>query len=305
MARPRSGDWNPTDTAAKMRYYRKAMSVGMKLRGKAFSVPEYREYLIYETQRAQRRERLFATDWKWLPEFITLIGLNPDKEIFVGAYGTSPIMRVDLVTVQKAWKRAAAKIHPDRGGDPAKAARLNELWSLYETSMQTDTLKYVPLEERPVVVTKRKKRRKPRTHVTGKAHGFDPPTPSDQLLCSRKTGTIAEAGVVPTCERCYARLAQAAMVQFGKYLTAEERAELKADVGPIVTPEPFTIERKMVDDGDVLVVPETDAEELFVVGAKGVIGWVPVTKPEEHTVPFDRFAKINTYIHPDWDTVKV
>jgi len=28
-------------------------------------------------------------------------------------------------------------------------------------------------------------------------------------------------------------------VQRGKYLTAEERAELKASVEPIVTPEPF------------------------------------------------------------------
>ena len=239
MGRPRSGDWNPTDAAAKMRFYRKAISVGKKLRGKAFSHEEYRDYLTYEARKAERRERAFTGDWKWLPEFITLIGLNPDKEIFVGAWGMSPTMRVDLVTAQKAWKRAAAKIHPDRGGDPAKAARLNELWSLYETSMQTGTLKYGHLEEQPVVVTKRKKRRKPKTHVTGKAHGFDPPTPSDQLLCSRKTGTIAEAGVVPTCERCYARLAQAAVVQRGKYLTAEERAELKASVEPIVTPEPF------------------------------------------------------------------
>jgi len=88
MARPRSGDWNPTDTAAKMRYYRKAISVGMKLRGKAFSVPEYREHLRYETQKARRRAYVLGDkSWSWLPELLTMIGIDPEEAIWVGLYG--------------------------------------------------------------------------------------------------------------------------------------------------------------------------------------------------------------------------
>jgi hypothetical protein len=53
-----------------------------------------------------------------IPEFFDLIGIkNP---------------HVGLDFVQKAWKRELIAIHPDHGGDPAKAARLNELWQFYK-----------------------------------------------------------------------------------------------------------------------------------------------------------------------------
>lgn len=150
MARPRSGDWNPTDTAAKMRYYRKAISVGMKLRGKAFSVPEYREHLRYVTQKARRRAYVLGhKSWSWLPEFFTMVGIDPEEAIWVGAYGRLvPAVRVDLVTVHKAWKRAAARLHPDRdGGDATKMTRLNELWSKYETATQAGALEFRPVHQ--------------------------------------------------------------------------------------------------------------------------------------------------------------
>jgi hypothetical protein len=169
MARPRLGDWNPTDTAAKMRYYRKAISVGMKLRGKAFSVPEYRDHLRYETQKAHQRVKVLGhKDWSWLPEFLTMIGIDPTQAIFVGAYGKlTPTVRVDSVTVHKAWKRAAARLHPDRdGGDATKMTRLNELWSKYKTAFQAGTLEFRPAPEPATKsVTKRKKGRQ-KTHLS-------------------------------------------------------------------------------------------------------------------------------------------
>jgi hypothetical protein len=164
MARPRLGDWNPTDTAAKMRYYRKAISVGMKLRGKAFSVPEYREHLRYETQKARRRANVLGDkSWSWLPELLTMIGIDPEEAIWVGAYGRfEPTMRVDLVTVHRAWKRAAVRLHPDReGGDATKMTGLNELWARYEASIQAGTLVYRPAPV-PEPVTKSKKSRRKR-----------------------------------------------------------------------------------------------------------------------------------------------
>jgi hypothetical protein len=132
-----------------MRYYRKAISVGMKLRGKAFSVPEYREHLRYETQKARRRAYVLGDkSWSWLPELLTMIGIDPEEAIWVGLYGLfEPTMKVSLVTVHTAWKRAAARLHPDRpDGDPAKAARLNELWAKYESA----GLKELPAKTIPV-----------------------------------------------------------------------------------------------------------------------------------------------------------
>ncbi|MFZ0198723.1 MAG: hypothetical protein WB523_16650 [Candidatus Sulfotelmatobacter sp.] len=165
MGRPRSGDWNPTDIAAKMRFHRKAVSVGKKLRGKAFSHQEYREYLIYETQKAQRRVDVLGDErWSWLPELLTMIGIDREEALWVGAYGHfEPTMRVDLVTVHAAWKRAASRLHPDRdGGDATKMTRLNELWSKYETAIQAGTLEFRPAPV-PEPVTKSKKSRRKKT----------------------------------------------------------------------------------------------------------------------------------------------
>lgn len=64
-----------------------------------------------------RRARLYP----WLPEFYALIGIDPAQT------------NADSVTIRAAWKRNAALLHPDRtDGDAAKAARLNELWGLYQ-----------------------------------------------------------------------------------------------------------------------------------------------------------------------------
>lgn len=53
-----------------------------------------------------------------ISEFFDLIGIK------------SPHASFEFV--REAWKRAAVTLHPDHGGDPQKAARLNELWQFYK-----------------------------------------------------------------------------------------------------------------------------------------------------------------------------
>jgi len=61
--------------------------------------------------------------------FLRGIG-SPTAELFDMIGIKSPYTSYDFV--QKAWKRTLMTIHPDRGGDPAKAARLNQLWQFYK-----------------------------------------------------------------------------------------------------------------------------------------------------------------------------
>lgn len=83
----------------------------------------------YKEKQDQQRAR-YLNAHPWLPEFFTMIGIDP-MTVRVSLYAWR-LLGADLVTLRKAWKRAATATHPDRGGDPAKAARLNELWGQYQ-----------------------------------------------------------------------------------------------------------------------------------------------------------------------------
>ena len=87
-------------------------------------VRAYRQRLRDEAARAAYEQKC-AREMKFLrsigspfPEFFDMIGIK------------SPYTSYDFV--QKAWKQTLMAIHPDRGGDPAKAARLNQLWQFYK-----------------------------------------------------------------------------------------------------------------------------------------------------------------------------
>jgi hypothetical protein len=65
---------------------------------------------------------------------------NPFVELFDMIGIKSPYSSFEFV--RKAWKATLVTLHPDRGGDPAKAARLNQLWQFYKQRNP------IPLEER-------------------------------------------------------------------------------------------------------------------------------------------------------------
>jgi len=208
---PKTG--KPTTVVNRMREKRKAIKLGNELIGRPFTMAEYREHLELEKLQTKNRERLLTGDYKWLPEFVTMIGLNPDKEIFVAPHGKFPVMRVDLVTVQKAWKRLAAQLHPDRdGGDAIKATRLNELWSLYETSMRAEQLKYVPPPPEPTVMPIRKRKKPVQRHKTHIANS-NPDCAEYTTACGKSVEDVTvvsadcSAAMLPrlvTCKKCRA-----------------------------------------------------------------------------------------------------
>lgn len=83
----------------------------------------------YKEKQDRRRANYFHHN-PWLPEFFTMIGIDP-MTVRVSLYAWQ-LLGQDFVTVRAAWKRTFAAIHPDRGGDPAQAVRLNELWTKYQ-----------------------------------------------------------------------------------------------------------------------------------------------------------------------------
>jgi hypothetical protein len=260
---PKTG--KPTTVVNRMREKRKAIKLGNELIGRPFTMAEYREHLELEKLQTKNRERLLMGDYKWLPEFVTMIGLNPDKEIFVAPHGKFPVMRVDLVTVRKAWKRLAAQLHPDRdGGDAIKATRLNELWSLYETSMRAEQLKYVPPPTEPTVmpIRKRKKVQRHKTHIANS----NPDCAEYTTACGKSVEDVTvvsadcSAAMLPrlvTCKKC--RAAWRAPIT----VTKKEETPM--------TTQPPTIERDFNDEGWQILIPEAEAQAMFVDGAEGVV----------------------------------
>ena len=60
---------------------------------------------------------------------------TPIKQVFVEfitMVNEDSTQAISYEAAKRAYRRAAITLHPDRGGDPAKMARLNELWSRVE-----------------------------------------------------------------------------------------------------------------------------------------------------------------------------
>lgn len=51
---------------------------------------------------------------------------------FFGIVGSVVDIKSSYEDVKRAYRQTAVKLHPDRGGDAAKMARLNELWGRIE-----------------------------------------------------------------------------------------------------------------------------------------------------------------------------
>lgn len=180
----------------RMRDSRRAKKLGM-------TMDEYREHVAYEAQKAKKRERVLKMPaWSGLPEFLTMVGLDPEKAIFVGAYGGfEPRIKVDFVTAHAAWKRTLTQLHPDKqNGDEVQATRLNELWAKYKGMFPEKVA--VPAAE-PVTKPKRRvtKRDRRETHLPHQQlegetrcsrNGMPPRFIKDSLIVDRE----------PTCKQC-------------------------------------------------------------------------------------------------------
>ncbi len=108
----------PDPTAKyRVRFWREAKSHDM-------TVPQYRAWIEEQKQKRYEARKAEREDWKrrsGVAEFELMIG------------GTV----TDFKSTHALWKRTAFSLHPDRGGDPAKMARLNELWAKVQQQIKT------------------------------------------------------------------------------------------------------------------------------------------------------------------------
>ena len=102
-----------------MRAYRKRKRNAEREAERAFD----KAYQAANEQRQREgRAHIFTDSDSPLWEFYRMLGLRPLEGEVMG-----------YEAIRAAWKRNAARLHPDRpDGDAIKAARLNELWTFVQ-----------------------------------------------------------------------------------------------------------------------------------------------------------------------------
>lgn len=104
---------DPT-SAARMRAYRKRKLNAEREAERTF---DKAYQAAYEQRQREGRAHIFTGPDSPLWEFYRMLGLRPLEGEVMGCEA-----------IRQAWKRNAARLHPDRpDGDAVKAARLNEL----------------------------------------------------------------------------------------------------------------------------------------------------------------------------------
>lgn len=319
MPRPRLNPDHVLTTAERVNLHRKAKKVGIEVRGKAFTPAEYREYLQNTEQRIRRRKTMLEGRFAWLVEFITGIGLDPETAIFVGTHNYhKPTMCVELETVHAAWKRAAARLHPDLpDGDAVKAARVNELWTKYkEASFDASAPRADAPSRRSVTksehVTKPKRTPKPKPPAKIFVHKFDRIDDAAkhftldtqaQTLTRNETGTVyhwtrGEGGahgdgweVISNGGRTPIPLTDTSALErlcrLVGWLREEQR--VKADFAASVTEAELAAPVTKPVIGEPSTVTITEAEAQALIGGEGVIA--DRTSTDNHNFHFLTFKR--------------